>query len=283
MSQSIDISCFGETDGAINVTASGGTGTLSYFWNNGLPPNASQANLQARNNYSVTITDQLGCQAVSSNIQINEPAQINLNPVVSNISCFGENDGSIDLGISGGTPAYSFNWSGSVSNGNSDVQANLGPGNYRVTITDSRNCQVVSDQFTINQPSQILISSISSTTIDRGNDGSVAVSANGGTGELSFSWTGPNGFTANTRTATGLGTPGEYCVTISDENNCQIEECVDLNLRLQIGDTEIMGACAGLATGSITITPTGGMPDYTYSWSNGATGNSISGVAAGKL
>ena len=277
----IDISCFGETDGAITVAASGGTGNLSYSWNNGLSANANQINLAANSNYRVTVADEAGCQVVSEAIQISEPVEISLtSSAVEDISCFGENDGRIELTVSGGTPGFSYDWSGDLTDGVA-TQTNLGPGNYRVTITDSRNCQVVSDQFTINQPPQILISSISSTTIDRGNDGSVAVSANGGTGTLSYQWSGPSGFSASSRTATGLDTPGEYCVTISDANNCEITECVDLTLRLQVGTPAITAACAGQATGSIVLNAMGGSPDYSYRWSTGATGATLSDVATG--
>ena len=276
-----DISCFGDDNGAIDVTASGGTGNLSYSWNQGLPASQDQQNLSPSNSYRVSITDALNCTLVSEDIVVIEPQELSISNIdVVDVSCFGEGDGRINLTISGGTPTFNYVWSNGLTE-NSNLQENVAPGNYRVTITDNNNCRLVSDDITMAQPSQILISSITANTIDNGNDGAVSVSANGGTGTLSYSWAGPNSFSSDSRSVTGLSDFGEYCVTISDENNCSIEECVTLSERLQIGSTNITPSCAGDATGIIEISASGGTPDYTYQWSNGTNGPTLSNVPAG--
>ena len=196
-------------------------------------------------------------------------------------SCFGESDGQIELTITGGTPGTNYNYAWSQDLPSNSIQNSLAPGNYRATVTDSRNCEIVSDVITINQPSQLLVSSISSTRITNGSNGRVNLSIIGGNPQYGYAWSGPNNYTANTNNLSGLSVPGEYCVTVTDANNCELIECIDVAARLSVVGQAITTACFGDNNGGIEITVSGGVPEYTYNWSNGANGPTLSNVAAG--
>lgn len=136
-----DISCAGGSDGIATISVSGGSGNISYLWNNGQSTTSIQ-NLSA-GSYQVTATDnEQGCTS-SSSITLVEPSSLNLSltgTVVNNI-----NNGSIDLTVSGGTPNYIYSWS--TGDQTEDI-SNLIPGDYFVTVTDNNGC-TASDQITL--------------------------------------------------------------------------------------------------------------------------------------
>lgn len=275
--------CFGQSDGQINITASGGTGTLTYAWNKGLPANKMVTGLAAAADYVVTIRDQNGCELVSSPIVVGQPDALALNPQIKNASCFGESDGAITLNVTGGTPNYSYNWSGSLPD-NVTAQMNLAPANnYAVTVTDSKGCTAQSGNLIISQAGQLQISTMSLTPINNGNDGKINVSATGGTGTLTYAWTGPNNYSSTAQNIASLNAVGEYCVTISDANGCELIQCFDLfqKVKINTANSVITPACFEQKTGSVMVAVTGGMPELQYRWSTGATGPTLFDVGKG--
>ena len=273
-----DISCSGETDGSIAVNATGGSGSLTYAWSSSLPAIPNQNNLGA-GTYNLTVEDANGCEQ-TTNITINEPAAISVDVDEKSISCFGESDGEIALTVSGGTPNFSYNWSGGLT-GNTPTQTGVGEGNYNVTITDGRGCMTVESGIEITRPAQLQISSLSAREIDTGNDGRVTLLVNGGTPDYTYSWMGPNDFTASTKDLVNLDTGGEYFVTITDQNNCSVDGSVFVKQQLEITDAIIQPACPEQANGSIEVIFRGGRADYTFSWSNDATSERIENVPSG--
>ena len=146
---------------------------------------------------SVTVTDDNGCSIVSSTFTINQPDAIVVNGDVTNETQGG--DGAIDLTVSGGTPGYTYNWTGPNGyTGTDEPINNLNSGTYNVTVTDDANCTQTSS-FVVNSanaPSPILVSSTPVTCFG-GDDGTITISVNGGTPEFMYTWsepgvTGPN-------------------------------------------------------------------------------------------
>ena len=133
---STDVSCNGESDGAAQVSASGGTPNYSYNWSNG--QSTSQLNNASAGNYVVTITDATGMTATTS-VQINQPTAPLFGFISNqnNVSCLGGDDGSTTVNLSGGTSPYQYLWSN--SNSNSTI-SNLLSGTYTVTVTDFNGC-----------------------------------------------------------------------------------------------------------------------------------------------
>ncbi len=184
---STDITCNGANDGTVTVTASGGTGALIYTLNPGAISNGtgSFTNLSA-NSYTVSVTDANGCgPVVSSNLIIAEPAAISIDSEAStDITCNGANDGTVTVSASGGTGAliYTLN-PGAISNGTGSFTS-LPANTYTVSVTDANGCgPVASSNLIIAEPAAITIDSEASTdiTCNGANDGTVTVTASGGT------------------------------------------------------------------------------------------------------
>jgi gliding motility-associated-like protein len=275
-----DVSCRGESDGSITVNATGGTGNLSYSWSAGLPAGNTQASLDA-GTYRFTVTDENNCMAASTPIVVRQPsAALAIQTDVQDVRCAGESTGSIVLQVSGGTAPYDYDWSGGLQDG-MDRQTALSPGQYSVTVTDENGCQIESGLLTIQEgTTNIEISSIVPTNIENGNDGRVTLTVAGNTANYTYSWEGPEGFTSSAANLTNLGLPGEYCVTVSD-GNCTVEACANVTAQLQFGEVTIERSCAGESSGSIDLSVIGGVPVYSFEWSNGETTQNIAGLSRG--
>ncbi|PLX23500.1 MAG: hypothetical protein C0597_00930, partial [Marinilabiliales bacterium] len=222
--------CNGDSDGSIDVTVTGGTSPYTYAWTtsdgSGLVPDAEdQSDLRA-GKYDLTVTDDNSCTATTS-ITILEPTAINIAETeVNDISCNGLSDGSIDITVSGGTVAtvYTYNWS--TSDGSGEVpgdedQTGLGAGTYDLTVTDDNLC-TENISIAISEPPAISIDSENSTPVSpsSGIDGTLTVTASGGTGVLSYTLN-EDDITNITGVFTELDT-GDYTVKVTDENGCEI-------------------------------------------------------------
>ena len=267
-----NISCSDANDGDIDVTVTGGTGNYTYRWNDGASTQ-DRTNLAA-GSYSVTVTDDNGCTA-SRNIQITAPTEIIVSANVTNIRCNNERNGSIRLTVTGGSPNYSYNWSNGATS--RDV-SNLDAGNYRVTVTDANECEVISS-YQITEPSAIVATGVATNVECFGDaDGSINLTVSGGSPDYSYNWnTG-----ANTQDISGLSA-GNYSVTVTDANNCGIIRTFSITepTELDAGFRRSNVSCAGAGDGAINVTVTGGTQPYTYRWSNGATTEDLSNLTAG--
>lgn len=125
-----DISCFGEDDGAINLSVSGGTAPYRFNWSNGAT--TEDINNLSAGEYSGTVTDANDCSFIANGV-INEPTELAVAVLSTDADCENQN-GSIDLTVSGGTSSYNFNWSNGAT---TEDLSNLSADDYKVTITDS--------------------------------------------------------------------------------------------------------------------------------------------------
>ncbi|MGE6353299.1 PKD domain-containing protein [Flavobacterium sp. NPDC079362] len=216
------------------------------------------------------------CTGTSFTVVITVNPAITLNDTKSNSTCFGINNGSIQVAISGGVPfssgdSYQIDWSG--PNGftsNISNIANLAPGDYTISVRDQQNCSTTK-KYTIIEPNEIVISSILEKDITCFNDadGKITIAITGGSPTYIINWT-KNGIPfSNIQNLSNLG-PGTYTVTVSDIYNCgpktalfTITEPPLLAVSLA-GKTDVL--CNGDATGAITINNTGGTLPYTYAW-----------------
>ncbi len=279
-----DVTCYNGTNGSINLAVTGGTSTYSYLWNDG----ATSANRTSLPSglYSVTITDSKGCTYALS-LQINQPTPINVAYNKSDASCFGSNTGIIQLIVTGGTPGYSYSWKkNGLSISAPDLNA-LSAGTYEVTVTDANACTPVTQTITITEPSAALtISAVKTKDVscNGGNDGSVTVTANGGTPAYTYSWTKDgNAIAAPDLNALSAGV---YLVTVTDNNGC-----TDVSNSFTISEPAILIASASAAdiacaggTTTVTASATGGTAAYTYSIDGGPSQASanFSGITAGE-
>ncbi|HYD91131.1 MAG TPA: SprB repeat-containing protein, partial [Flavobacterium sp.] len=169
-----NISCNGLTDGAVNLTVSGGTTPYGFLWSNGAATEDLAA--LASGAYTVTVTDANGCTATASATVV-EPASLTASAAKTDISCNGLTDGSINITVSGGITPYSYSWSNSAVT--EDISA-LSAGAYTVTVTDANGC-TASAAAAIVEPAQ-LSAGIAGTDVscNGGSNGSANLTVTGG-------------------------------------------------------------------------------------------------------
>jgi gliding motility-associated-like protein len=177
-----DISCFSNNDGAFTIQAAGGTPGYNYTWNN-TTISGTSANLLSAGNYDVTVTDANNCTANSS-ITITEPTALVAMITSTNVTCYGSNNGTIDVLANGGTGSYNYNWNNS---NNSASQESLSPGNYAATVTDANGCSV-SLNADISQPTPIVITIADSFIVEYGDSIELVNTVSGGVGNYSYNW-----------------------------------------------------------------------------------------------
>ena len=202
---------------------------------------------------------------------------ISINEFKFDVNCANGSDGFIQVSVSGGTFPYSYSWS---NGSNTNIVSNIPAGFYTVSVTDNNGCQE-EKSFNISEPSSTISIAISKQDQSNYNvnNGSATANPSGGTPGYSYSWS--NG-TSN-QTANNLA-PGNYTVTVSDDNNCTAIENisidpVDCNIDASTSHSDV--SYLGANDGSATASATGGPTPYSYSWSNGSSGASINNLSPG--
>lgn len=279
VSNVVNVSCPGGSNGSADLMPTGGVAPYTFSWTGTSTPYVSaEQNPTAlpADVFNLSITDANGCsQNFPGILTITEPAPITL--VVngtSDVSCFGGIDGTADITISGGTPLYNVNWTGT---GSGHTSTGLTPNNlvadlYNISITDGNGClQDFPGQVLIQQPADIVVTVDLVTPVDCNGEatGAIEISTSGGTPTYTFAWTGPDGFTASTENISNLEA-GAYSLTVSDANGCLKNY---INLATITTNTAINAtfnvsniSCFGSGDGAIQSTISGGIPNYTYSW-----------------
>jgi len=269
----INVSCSGLSDGELDIQITGGTSPYTINWSNGSTTNII-SNLAA-GTYSVTVTDSNNC-TTNNNWTITEPTALEASVgSIFGVSCNGGNDGQAVVTPLGGTMPYTYMWS---SGETTTAASNLSAGNNSVTVTDMNTCSVI-ESFFIAQPIilDISIDQVIEETCINSNDGYISVSAIGGMGPHSYTWS--NG--SNGPSISNLNS-GTYSVTIMDDLGCEkIDSITILEPSLNVNPTTTSPSCVGDTNGSTTVTVSGGNGPFTYLWPNGQTSATLSGVAAG--
>jgi gliding motility-associated-like protein len=252
--------CYNSQNGSISSSVSGGVPNYMYTWST--TSSAPSVSNLSGGTYTLTITDSNGCTQTSSTI-VNEPQAITSNPTVNQISCFGLQNGTIQLSISGGISPYTYTWSNQSS---SSIISNLTAGVYSVTVTDHNLCSS-NYSFTITQPNELVVSHPQSGVLCNGsNNGFINLSVEGGTPAYSYYWS--NG--SHAASLQNLSS-GAYSYTVTDANNCQQTAIITIH-----GSTAIVPVIqVDATTQQASITTTGGTPAYTYLWSNQQTDSVI--------
>ncbi len=260
-----NIRCRNGNDGFVNVSVSGGSPQYTYAWSHNANLNSPNATALNAGTFVVTVTDANGCTLTQSNT-LTQPANgISFNPfTVTNVTCFGGNNGSVTANPAGGLPPYTYQWN---VPGNTNQITGLTAGTYRVTVQDDSLC-TLTDSATVTQPPQIVVSATVSDVSCFGDvDGIISTNVTPA-GSYTYNWT--NG--AVGANPTGLA-PNTYSVTVTNTNNCTGTNSFVVNDKppFTLGTPTIVNAnCFGSNTGSITANPVGGSPNYTYLWSNPA-------------
>jgi len=260
-----DVQCFGDSTGIIDMTTTGGTIPYTFSWANSvfaLSVATEDLMNYGADTYYVNVTDDNNCVFIDT-IVVAEPPLISSSMVITDVLCYGQSTGVIDLTVGGGVPPYAYNWS------NLSIlqdQNNIPAGSYSVAINDANNC-IVLDSVIISQPIDTLLSSYSlvEPTCPGDADGQIFYTVSGGTAPYSYFWS--NGqFTPNTFNLTS----GVYYMTVTDGNSCVRVDSIFLTEPAYVNIAGIVTdvSCNGQNNGGIDITASGGSPPFTYSWTN---------------
>jgi gliding motility-associated-like protein len=266
--------CHGPCDGTAAVAPTGGGGGFSIVWQpdpGGGQQGADQVSGLCAGDWAVVITDALGCDTTYTfTILPYEP--IVPNAVVSDAQCSAGCDGAVTLAPSGGSGTYDVSWSPEPPSGPGGLTASgLCAGTITATITDGFGCDTTFT-FIISEPAalQVVVDQTTPASCLSAADGAIAISASGGTPGLSYSWTGPAGFSSTAEDISDLA-PGEYVVTVTDANGCSWSQAVVVDVLSLI--TADAGAdqedCAGA---SFTLDGSGSTGATSYTWTD-AQGN----------
>ena len=230
----------GANDGSAAATPTGGSAPYSYAWSNGAT-SASITGL-APGVYTVIVTDAANCSSTQSVTVAAFNCVLGYQSIVSNISCFGANNGVITLSINGGTAPYTYAWS---NGGTTATITSLAAGTYTASVTDVNGCILVSSS-SVSEPSAFSAFSIQSTQPECANQasGSITAEISGATPPYTYLWS--NGATTNSISNLNAGT---YSVVVTDSNGCQSSTSVALNTSDNVPPT-ISVQNATLALGS---------------------------------
>lgn len=262
-----DITCNGENDGSISASITGGISPFTYSWSNN-SSNSSINNL-SEGDYSLTVTDAAGCES-SASATIDSPEALNVNIFKSDISCHGQEDGSVTASVSGGTSPYSFSWS---NGGDSNNQENLASGSISVTVVDANGCTATSSVEIVEPSALSLNTEMTAPETCSGNDGSGLVNVMGGTPNYTYAWS--NG--SSEQSVSSLAS-GNYTVTVNDANGCSQSE--NLNIEFDCDQTvegtqldETHCGMSGLTLDDeVACIPVENASMYQWKFSNLATG-----------
>lgn len=177
--------CHGMQNGFISAIVQNGSGNYRFQWNTG-DTTRLITNLPA-GDYSLTVYDQNGCESFLTT-KLVAPDSIKVVPVsIEDVRCFGESNGSIKTNSTGGTPPYTYLWTGIRT---TDDIFNLAAGRYTLTVTDALGCRSIPLDVDVTQPElfEISIDSINPSMCRLGKNGYVSLITQGGTEDYSYAW-----------------------------------------------------------------------------------------------
>lgn len=290
ISQTAFIPCYGGSNAALSANATGTVSPYTYLWNTG----SSNQNISglAAATYTVQVTDHVGCSN-STTYTVNQPglvvasASSPTNTRGYNVTCFGSTNGSASVSPSGGTAPYTYLWStGATTSGISGI----GAGTYTVTVKDANNCATATATVTLTQPAAVSVTASphvfyggKNISCYGGSNGSITAIPAGGTANFTYAWS--NGQTS--QVASGL-TIGTYSVIATDSVGCTGTASATLTqptiLNATLTPSVFSGynvSCHGSQNGSITLTPTGGISPYHYTWTDTVFTQNRSALKAG--
>lgn len=300
-----DVNCNGGSDGTITLSASGGVAGYQYQVDGGdwtdfnTPGSTSNRNGShtitglAEGDYTIKVRDANECTEFVDDdekeisISITQPSSavsISLNEQVDP-TAYSYTDGSIDVTVSGGSGGYTYSWTDADGDevGTAVDLMNVGDGTYTLTVTDSQysaansannsGCIAVSAAYELEEPDLLEVTASEQIAINcYEGTGVLTASGSGGISPYTYQWQEEVAGTFSdidetTDTASNLST-GNYKVIITDDNGITAEDTFLLSepdeLAFTYSSTDV--SCNGGSDGTITITPSGGTPPYSYVW-----------------
>jgi gliding motility-associated-like protein len=266
--------CTGTGNGDLAAISSGGVSPYTYAWSSTTQTD-SILNGVAAGTYIVTMTDANLCTSTASGtLTITSVPIVFSTPTITAATC--TQGGSITAAATGGVGGLSYTW----SNGSTGAAiSNLAPNSYTVTATDGGGCSA-SATYTVGTSGTVVslqAPTITNVQCNGGNNGAITANGTGGTGTLSYLWSG--GFIGPINT--GL-TAGSYTVTVSDPTGCSASATYNITQPTAIVPgtiTTVSQTCT--SRGTATASATGGSGSFNYLWADGQTTATDTGLVAG--
>lgn len=275
------ISCYDAMDGSAGVVASGGTLPYTYLWTPSNITTATAVNLDA-GTHVIQVTDDKGCIYLDS-VTLVQPDSIIITPTITNVGCFGDSTGAIDVTITGGTMPYAYSWSNLQT---TEDLTNLPVGFYTDTLVDINGCSdTVTFQVTEPVGPLSMTSTVNPVVCFGEANGSIELIVSGGTAPYTYNWSNgdPDSLAGNLAS-------GTYTVEVVDQNGCNLLDTFTLvdppvmtvtaSITSDYNGQDI--SCFNAMDGSADVVVTGGEGAYTYLWTPTLSTNpAISGLDAG--
>jgi gliding motility-associated-like protein len=260
-----DDPCFNSCNGSAEIIVVGGTAPYHYSWGSG----TSIIDNLCAGAYGITITDDNAC-TVGESFNVNQPLEITFDTAYQHVTCYGGNDGFVEINVEGGMEPYNYLWS---NGGFGNSQNNLIAGQYSVTVRDANNC-TVSTNFGLNQPANLQLALSSDVNICEGESVNLVASVSGGVLPTNIFWSFGND--GNFQIGSGVETVvplenTEYAVFAEDAHGCvsEIQSMTvwvspQMSMDLLVDDNSCYHSCDGRAE----VTIVGGIAPFNYSWAS---------------
>jgi gliding motility-associated-like protein len=234
--------------------------------------------------YNIQVQDANNCKFFGNTTVVAAPGGTASISNTTDVSCFGGNNGTATVSMSGAFPPYNFLWDAAASNQTTNPASNLAVGTYSVNVTDALGC-IMATSATINEPTLLTTTLAQNNTVCPSScDGSATATPSGGTAPYFYSWTDPS--TQITQTAINL-CQGLITVQVTDNNGCQVSQNITISnpLAMVIGDTITPANCNQPDGAAEAFVTANGQAPFSFEWSNGttvlSTTSQLTGVPAG--
>ncbi len=214
--------CFGSADGQVSWAPEGGEGMYTYAFDGEATTETAVSDL-APGTYEVTVTDEDGCSETVS-VEVASGVEITAIAASTDASCFGDDDGEVELSAEGGTGTFQYSDDGNSfgqDNGFDDLLA----GTYTFFVQDENGC-VETVEATIGEPEAIVVTGIVSEGSVTG-EGTIDVTVTGGSLPYTYEWIGPGVSGQDGQDLEGIST-GSYTVDVTDDNGCTTQETFNI-------------------------------------------------------
>lgn len=268
-------SCSGTADGSATVTATGGVAPYAAVWEDGTSGFTDSA--LAIGIHQIFVSDSLGCKdTLAVTIVPQSSLAIQLDSL-SHPSCAGAMDGYFNISFTGGVPPYNYSWSDGAT---SLQRTGMAAGRVTLYLSDNAGCSDSLRISLVDPPVlNITLDSLKHVNCYGAGNGSIYISASGGTAPYSYQWS--SGATTSDLPATG---PGNIQLTITDSHGCSTSAnyVVQGPAPFNVDTSAVVEAtCRYSHDGTINLGISGGRIPYNVSWNNGSTGQTVTGLSVG--
>jgi len=270
------------SNGQATVSVTNGTAPYQYALNSGAFGSSNTFTSLASGSYTLHVKDVNGCTK-DTLFSVTDSLAITVQPIITGISCFGNNNGSITVNASG--PGAPFSYAlGTGTFGTVNVFSNLGPGSYTLHVKDNNGC-LKDSTVSLVQPALLAFTlNVTQVLCRDASTGAIIVNATGGTGAYQYAVN--TGAFQSSNTFTGL-IAGGYTIHLKDANNCTKDTTLTITqpaTAITFGGFTITDpTCEGMTDGIVGASAQGGTPPYQFTVNNGtwSTSANLPGLAEG--